>query len=160
MEPQQEQIVLIGSPPGYGEVADLSLRFEDVQELELLGSNWWAALSGAVDISEWVKTLKSEKGEILAVVGLVRVSEGIGSPWAVGTELMMTSRYLWKCLEKSKEIINLMHMKYPVLSGGVDVRNETHIRWLKATGFTVFIDRPIPVGSGMLYPFVKESNYV
>jgi hypothetical protein len=150
----------MGKGPTDGEIAVLSLREDDVRELEITGTSRWTALSRAVSISEWVKTLRSDTGVILAVVGLTKVSETIGSPWAVGTDRMMNSIYLWKCLEKSKEIINLMHMKYPTLSGGVDVRNETHVRWLMAVGFTVYTDRPIPVGSGMLYPFVKESRYV
>jgi hypothetical protein len=94
--------------------------------------------------------------EPLCLFGLQEHPEdpSIGVPWMVGTDLLTREPITF--LRKAPWFIEQFNSLYPLLANFVDARNELHVRWLKAMGFT-FTDL-IPMFGVAQLPFWRFTR--
>lgn len=93
------------------------------------------------------------KGKPLAAVGDTMAAIGIGVPWMVTTDHIVSDRRGF--LRASRAVMVEMHQRHWSLVNYVDARNVDAIRWLSWLGAT--IDEPVPYGVAGL-PFRKFTR--
>lgn len=71
-------------------------------------------------------------GVPIAIFGVVNCGGGVGSPWLLGSDAMLT--HWFECARRSREEIEYMRAEWPRLENYVDARNAIHIRWLQWLG--------------------------
>ena len=106
------------------------------------------AASGLEPLEVLLKSLElSEKAyallagdEVIALGGLVPLTEQIGIPWALTSDKI--ALYSKQFCRITKELIKGFHKKYPLLTNFCDARNTTTIRWLKYCGFKFVTETP------------------
>lgn len=131
-------------------------RREDVDELfaASLMTPAQVAELGADRGEAWVGVAE---GEPVCVFGVARPSllSTDGWPWMVGTDRLSFRGRAF--LEGSREVVQEMHRRFPVLRNFVDQRNSRAIRWLKWLGFTIMEAEPHgPLGLPF-HPFEMRS---
>ena len=114
------------------ELAD-NIRYADRLEIyRMSGVEPEPCLRRALRISDWVQTGKIN-GELVCLFGVAGVSQGVGSPWMLGTDLI--EHHGKTFLRESKDVISKMLGDYQHLVNFVDIENKTAIRWLEWLGF-------------------------
>lgn len=113
------------------------LRLADRAEIRAVtGLPAGAVLQQCADISDqcWVGcTDDNEPGVLWGTQPVAGVPE-VGWIWMVCTDLILEHR--WVFLEQARRGIRQAHASYPVLTNYVDERNEVHVKWLRAMGFS------------------------
>lgn len=101
-------------------------------------------------------------GRVAMIFGTVMIhSNGVlgmagGSPWALGTDL--AGQHPRALMQIARRYLRGVLRTYRYLTGYVDARNTTSVRWLKRLGFEIL--EPQPFGYSNL-PFHKfEMRYV
>ena len=80
-------------------------------------------------------TIVSNEGVPIGLFGVVPSYDPmVGGCWAVMTDEIRTIRI--EFLRKCGDVIEQLNEKWPILFNYVDARNELHIKWLRAMGFT------------------------
>lgn len=71
-----------------------------------------------------------------AVLGLSPVDRHpyFGLVWMLATPEIFNQRRA--LLRLTPEVLDMLHSRYPLLGNHVDMRNVTHVRWLKRLGFS------------------------
>lgn len=70
--------------------------------------------------------------EPIALFGVVPWPDGVGSPWLLGSDDILTH---WReFARRSREELDLLRPPWVRLENHVDVRNEVHVRWLRWLG--------------------------
>lgn len=88
------------------------------------------------------------------IFGVAKLTDEVGVPWMVGTELMVKYRREWMC--KAAEKVQWMHNQFPVLTNIVHEKNYASIRWLHRLGFE-FSPYPVPGFPGFIQ-FTRYNN--
>lgn len=68
------------------------------------------------------------------IFGVIEEAPEIGNPWMVGTPLLFKEREAFRI---SREVVDQMNWRYPLLRNAIHARNSVHIRWLEWMGFTI-----------------------
>lgn len=72
-------------------------------------------------------------GRMLAIFGVVKLSDELGCPWMVATPLLLAHQFYF--LRHCKPWVDKLSSGFNCLANCVDARNELHIKWLKWCGF-------------------------
>lgn len=89
-------------------------------------------------------------GVPVCMFGVVKVEDGHGRPWMIGTDLLDKHQIVF--LRRCKSQVETMQRCFTRLENYVDVRNTRAICWLSWLGFS--FHAPEPVGRFAL-PFMK-----
>jgi hypothetical protein len=100
------------------------------------------ALLEGLEKSHKAWTMRTKKGALLAIGGVVPLSEGLAMAWLLGSERIDNNQLSF--MRGSKELLKEMRA-YGTLINVVDSQNTRSIRWLEALGFTVSPEC-LPVG--------------
>ena len=73
----------------------------------------------------------------IAIYGVVETGEDSAAVWMLGTNDILKYARPW--LRQSKEAMDDINKKYPLLYSFVDVRNDLHIKWLKWVGYKFIV---------------------
>jgi hypothetical protein len=97
-------------------------------------------------------TVACPEGKPLAMFGYVAApQDNVSYVWMLGsTELL---KHRWSFLRQSREWVDYLQSKAPILTNLVDRRNTVHIAWLKWLGFK-FV-RVLPEYGHLKLPFVE-----
>lgn len=117
-----------------------NLRKADIEEMLALGyENPTEALTGAIAYSEicYVDTID---GSPEAFMGVLED----GCIWCVTTDEYINN-HTKRFIALSKDLIEILQIKYETLWNHVYINNTKHIRWLRRMGFT--LEDPKPYGS-------------
>ena len=132
-----------------------NIRHDDLMELKASGCE--DPFLGVVDCFE-----RSDQpftgvwdGHPCCIFGVVRIKHryfqdnewrprGMGSPWLLGTEAIMDSR--WVFLAENKKWLDDMSRGYDFLWNRVHIKNTVHLKWLKWLGFELGDDVVLPSG--------------
>jgi len=81
-------------------------------------------------------TMYGLSGEPVGLFGVQDVFDNpdVGWVWMVCTPTI--ERYPFHFLNKSRELLPVIHSFHPLVTNHVDERNTVHIRWLRWMGFT------------------------
>ena len=110
------------------------------------------ALLKSLELSEKAYALLAGE-EVLALGGLVPLTEQIGIPWALTSDKI--ALYPKQFCSITKKLVKEFHKRYSILTNFCDARNTTTIRWLKWCGFQVVTT--IPEYGVAKKPFVQLS---
>lgn len=137
-----------------------NLRKADIEELAAsTGLTPEVALRLSVSVSEEANTIVLEDGTVVGIFGLSHMSDTVGCPWLVGTDLLPTIRTAF--LRGSKAWIEEKNEEYPVLTNYVHAKNETAIQWLRFLGFNfINLIEEHGVGKEPFYEFVRIKQDV
>jgi hypothetical protein len=137
-----------------------NLRKADIEELAAsTGLSPEVALRLSILSSKEANTIVLEDGTVVGVFGVSKISDIVGCPWLVGTDLLPTIRTAF--LRGSTKWIREKNDEFPVLTNFVHANNETAIQWLRFLGFN-FIQRieEHGVGKEPFYEFVRIQENV
>ena len=87
----------------------------------------------SLELSEKAYTIMVAGSEVIALGGLVHLTQEVGIPWALTSDKIVL--YPKQFCSITKELIKGFHKSYPLLTNFCDARNTTTIRWLKWCGF-------------------------
>jgi hypothetical protein len=128
------------TPDDCAELA-LSMRQADRTEIALGGSPGpFDSLMRGLAYSDSCESIIAPNGAVVGMVGVVRLSPQLGSPWMLAADGLTDIK--WQFLRECRERLQVLHAQYPHLFNQVWEGNTTHIRWLKWLGFTV-ADKPL-----------------
>lgn len=101
------------------------------------------ALRRALRVSDMVWTGRYD-GQMVCMFGVAPMSiiTGTGSPWLLGTDLIV--KYARPFLRANKPYVAEMLNKYPYLVNYADTENVVAVRWLEWLGFKM--NTPEPFG--------------
>lgn len=123
--------------PGDADQLNPRLRVADLQEIQAVtGENSLKILRQCAAWSDPCFTIIDQKDIPIAIFGVVPdpVNAALGRIWLLGSDDMVHNSTAF--LRHSRQWIDRLHQRYPILWNYVDARNEAHIRWLKWCGFT------------------------
>lgn len=137
-----------------------NLRHADKREcITVTGHPPWEFLPGAVDSAEMVRFFcHPETGKAIGIFGVHKVPDmaNFGLIWLMATREIRQHKILFH--RSSLAWISHLHETWPTLGNIVDSRNELHISWLKACGFTIFTHSPHIIEGTPFYEFVKVKE--
>lgn len=119
------------------ELVQMQLRESDI--LEMKATSGLAPKEGllkAVEVSDWWRAIKDEKGQVLAVFGVSQIPgvlSGTGSPWFLATDAAM--QYRIHFFRLARKWLDRMQEEYPVLVNFVDARHKEALDWVAWLGF-------------------------
>jgi len=119
-----------------------NLRDDDAAEVKAQsGMHPAMAIGTSVGASERVYAGLVD-GTAMCLFGVATVDglDGVGSPWMVGTDLVV--KHQRKFLRECHGVVADMLDDFRVLENHVDARNTTSIRWLSWLGFDIFATVP------------------
>lgn len=121
------------------------LREADKSEIRAAtGNDPLQSLLNGLHIGTCCYTMVTPDGEPAGMFGLVETSDPIAAAvWALATDQLLKHRITF--MRESHKWIISANAIYPVLFNYVDERNNVHIKWLSAMGFT-FIQRHMHFG--------------
>lgn len=123
-----------------------NLREADRQELiGLTGDNPLDTLRRSVIMGRPSLALKTNEGELLAILSVVPWGSNLGFVGLSGTPAIEETRMAF--LRGSRDVLAELDKKFDTLCNVCDARNTVHHRWLKWLGFT-FIARHETYGAG------------
>ncbi len=133
------------------------LRPEDVQEVwALCHQTPIQALEESFKASDLTYVVDyNGVGILMCGVGMVPGSPGVGCCWLLGTPEIRTVKLGF--LRACRKHIEDFHKLYPVLWNLVDIRNTSHLKWLKWLGFEIIKHHP-SIGYEQL-PFVEVIRH-
>lgn len=146
-------------PATYMDAVELEphLRRADLDEIKAAsGSDPLAALVSGLKTSE-VSYAIVDEAQVLALGGVVRIGDHVGSPWLLGSEAL--PRYGIQFLRMSRPWVRRLNRQYPVLTNFIDARNTVHLKWLEWLDFKM--EQLIPeygVERRPFFHFVREQN--
>jgi hypothetical protein len=82
-----------------------------------------------------------KKERVVGIFGVVE-HEGNGIIWMVASDLLVTKTHAKKFIKQTKQWVDILNDKYPLLFNVVDKRNKVHLRWLQWSGFTLIKEKP------------------
>ena len=129
------------------------LRDQDQAELSAShGDNYHQVIKDSVQHSSEVWALLVD-GRLMFIAGVGEVSllSSTGSPWLLGTTLIVKHPKVF--LSYTRKIIKDMQKTHQTLVNFVDVRNTVAIRYLKHMGFTLYDAVPYGRLKKLFYPF-------
>lgn len=93
--------------------------------------------------------------EPIGIFGWIRDSDGAARVWMLGSDALTSGPNVRLFLRESREWVELLNERFPVLWNLIDSRNSLHIRWLRWLGFT-FINRVAAGPQGLtFFTFVR-----
>lgn len=108
------------------------LRRSDVEEIQAShGLKPLEALQQSYDCSDICQVLTVNEWP-LCMFGRAPITDKAASIWMLGTSMLWKHRK--ELLRRTKDQVDLLHDRFPVLFNYVDERNEASIRWLKWAG--------------------------
>lgn len=129
-----------------------NMRLADVEEISASsGLAPFECLLLSVSISSYSKTIESN-GEAIAILGMCSLPDGSGSPWLLGTDLIVKRKKSF--LNSAKSAMVEMLGISPALANYVHARNEKSISFLKWLGFSIEGAEPFGVS---MEPFHRFS---
>jgi len=137
-----------------------NLRKADIEELAAsTGLEPEVALRMSVEVSEEANTIVLDDGTVVGIFGISHISEHVGCPWLVGSDLISDIRTPF--LRGSKAWIEEKQSEYPILTNFVHTKNETAIQWLRFLGFQfIRLIEKHGVGKEPFYEFVRIQKNV
>jgi hypothetical protein len=130
------------------------MRAADLAELDAHGCDPLEALLRGVADSVYCRTLLAD-GVPAMMWGVTQITDTVWSPWALGTDAINTDRRGFMVF--SREELDRVVAKYPVLFNHVDYRNAPAIRWLQWLGFEMMEPEPIGVDGALFHPFILRA---
>ena len=130
------------------------LRAADLAEVRASsGREPLAALRYSLGCSSHAVAAVDDLGRVICMfgVGSSDIMSGIGSPWLLGSDLIVKHRRQFA--RQCRDYLALMLDAYPVLENAVDARHVEAIRWLQWMGFVVGPAVPIGRKGAMFRPF-------
>jgi hypothetical protein len=147
-----------------------AFRVEDVEEMKALhGADFSAGLRAAIGGAFGYECFEAwtEKGRPHAIFGISEPVEGAAQIFMVGSEALVVDRR--EFMRLSKKIIGSWLPYTQSLYCWVDVRNLTHVRYLRHLGFHVEQIEPVFGALGLTFhkmvrmssvTFAKEASHV
>lgn len=137
-----------------------NLRKADIEELDAeTGLDPETALRLSVELSEEVNSIVLEDGTVVGIFGISHMSDSVGCPWLVGTDVLPTIRTAF--LRGSLQWIKEKNEEYPILTNFVHAENEIAIQWLRFLGFKfIRLDKKHGVKKQPFYEFVRIKENV
>ena len=136
------------------------LRAADVEEIEAAsGRTPEAALFYSLGASdEDMRWACLYDGLPVALFGVGGVRPDAGSVWLLGSDEL--TRPAKTFLRLSREYVDLMHTRYPLLFNRVDDRHRESQRWLRWLGFEPVGDFPEYGPEGRPFTYYESFRYV
>lgn len=124
-------------PAGKLEARLLAPNLREVDKQEVLAANGQEpedALLASVESSDtdmcWAALID---GKVTALFGVAGVTEQVGAIWLLASDDIYQHKVDF--MRHCKEMLELMHLRYPSLLNFIDDRNQVTKRWLKRLGF-------------------------
>lgn len=113
-------------------LADNLRSADEVEVILLTGKLPEEALRESVEssVASYVGYFNGVPGGIF---GVGKLTDTVGVPWMVGTDLMTKHSREW--LVKAPKMLWWMHNQFPVLTNIVHMKNYKSIKWLHRLGF-------------------------
>jgi hypothetical protein len=136
------------------------LREEDKKEIwAYTGKEPYEALLNGVLLSDVVHTVVASNHVPIAIFGVLthqKWSE-VGVVWLLGTPLL--KEYRMQFLRNSRDWVQWMHQKWPILHNYVYAENRLHITWLKWLGFKLInLHQEFGINREPFYEFVRITD--
>jgi hypothetical protein len=95
------------------------------------------------------------------IFGCPRVDEITGSPWMLGTPVVISPKWRTAFLRTTRIAVEAWQDQYPLLHNFIDARNTAHMRWLRWLDFHFIArnDHHGPLGLPF-YEFVRIKSCV
>lgn len=140
-------------------VAELAANLRDPDRAELLASGH-ADAARAISLSASLSThicTATVGGRVGAIFGVVPLSmlTGLGCPWMLGTDLVVTHRRA--LMRDSPAYIRAMLRAYPHLVNLVHAENAFAVRWLRRAGFVLHPAEPHPKTGAPFHRFEMKA---
>lgn len=135
--------------------AELALTMREADRIELAmggASSPYGSLVRGVATSEDAQAIVNQRGEVVAILGLVPMGPRMASPWMLAADGLEDIK--WPFLRECRARLADIHLRYEFLHNHVWEGNTAHIRWLKWLGFTVGGATARP----HFLPFWKQHN--
>lgn len=121
------------------EAFSIELREADKAELKALyGLDPRPALGLACTLShpESLRTVATDEGQLVAIFGsaIHPQDSRVGCVWMVGSDLI--TKHSKEFLKITPDLVKTASEPYEIVYNYIDMRNTTHLRWLKYAGFT------------------------
>ena len=115
------------------------LRQDDLNEIQARsGRDPKIVLLEGVVLSSPCYAIIGNSGAVEGLFGVSPIDEFSGSVWLLGSEALATPPLSKQFLRESRRFVDVLHLRYPILTNLIDERNTLHIRWLQWLGFTFF----------------------
>ena len=116
------------------------IRPEDRAELMVIHRSTDVALAAYTSVlhSDVALAICTETDEVVGLCGcgaVGREAPGIGSVWMVGTPELVRPPMHRELIRHTPAILDLFHMRYPVLMNYVWANNTRTLNWLRHLGF-------------------------
>lgn len=134
------------------------LRTEDLIEVRLSsGKSPEEVLVESVGISEVAESAVVDGGEVIAIRGVSRLLETVGTPWLLCSPEV--SRWSKRMVADAIPWVAHHCQRYSMLVNMVHAENTSAIQWLKRLGFTIGDLYPDwGVGKAPFYQFYRYNN--
>ena len=131
------------------------LRYEDVREVETLGSTPERSLLNGYMYGKMCRSIIDKYGHVVGMCGVVPTDDKTGLIWMLGSDGLKKINYI-TVLKENRILIEKMNKIWPHLWNIIDSRNELHLKWLKWCGFTIIGERMI--NKVKFYEFCKVAD--
>lgn len=93
-----------------------------------------ALLQGYVSSTECYTIYEINGGTPVGMFGFTEIDPKLSAcVWMLGSNRLLNNQ--WTLLRRSKEWVNRIQSRYPLLFNVIDRRNSLHIRWVEWLGF-------------------------
>ncbi len=143
-------------PYELGDETQLAPKLRAADFAELTASSDRPAVELLREGAEWSVpscSVVNDKGEVVAMFGVLPVGGRCGRVWLLGSDELTRNPLRKQFIRESHQYLNGLFRLYPLLFNHIDERNTLHIRWLKWLGFS-FIRR-IPAYGREQRPFLE-----
>lgn len=145
--------------PTQSHVDDLVAHLRAADRAELLACGFpdpRRAIEASLACSTHMLAAVAE-GRCVAILGVTPLSllEGRGSPWMLGTDLVVTHRRA--LMADSPAYIRAMLQAYPHLVNYVHADNAVAVRWLRRVGFTLHAPEPYGTRGELFHRFEMKA---
>lgn len=140
-------------------VEELAAHLRDADRVELRACGF-ADARRAIEVSLSCSTHMAAavaEGRCAAIVGVTPLSmlEGRGSPWMLGTDLVVKHRRA--LMADTPAYIHAMLRAYPHLVNYVHADNAVAVRWLRRAGFALHTPEPYGMNGALFHRFEMRA---
>lgn len=150
-------VEIVATTPAH--IIELAEKLRDADRAELMASGH-PDPRHAIELSVSLSTHRATAtvdGRVGAIFGVspISMASGVGCPWMLGTDLVLTNRRA--LMRDSPAYIRAMLRVYPHLVNLVHAENAFAVRWLRHSGFNLHPVAPHPRTGAPFHRFEMKA---